>query len=255
MITLILLLLANISLASNFSVISSFNSTSNYYGSIQPCKPCSLVWVHGYDADYNAAIRCFNQISTDYINAGGTCNIYGFAWNSKADAITSEDFKKKIKIADKVGLGSFSLFLSDFHSYCPNSKLSLLAHSLGSRIIFHPPNNGFTGIHNIISISAAINYDVLEKSNEFPLTTSNVNETYIAHNSDDIMVLGAAYEFTSGFVKALGLDGMKNSKKVSGSYEQLDFSDDWGDEHSAVYSSKLNSHFWKYYTPIISSIS
>ncbi len=248
MILLLLLFIYNV-YATPYNVISSFDSTDYYTGSIQTCTPCSIVWVHGYGADYNAAIQCFDQISSSYLKAGGTCNIYGFAWDSESQAITPQDFKEKMKLADKIGAGSFTLFIKDLTMKCPGSKISLLAHSLGDRIIFYPPNEGIRGISNIIAISAAIDYDVLEKSHEFEYAISNVNNTYIAYNSDDIYVLDIAYSLASS-KKALGLNGMHDPDNVVGNFKQIDFSEDWGTEHPAVYDSEVNTNFWKYFAPI-----
>src|SRR5215204_4265316 len=100
----------------------------------QNCPREIGIYVHGVWANETEAIEEFGRVDLS-VKANGYDNItiVGFSWDANTPLSTSGwDTAKQIANANGAFLASF---ISDFKLHCPDSKVRLVAHSLGARVV------------------------------------------------------------------------------------------------------------------------
>lgn len=219
----------------NLYVINSYTNSNNYNGNIDTCGKCSIVWVHGYNNNMNEALELFEDLYESY---NGKCIIYTFLWDSDwdLDFHWGDLFSKKITLADQIGKGSFKHFVLNLQKKCTNTKITLMGHSLGARIIYESLK--YITVDNCITISAAVDNDIFLGEFKDILNSTNL---YIAYNSKDIILNTAYWTYTLFRHSALGSTG-------TNLVQSKNFVNDWKYDHSAIYNKKKNKRFWNYYS-------
>ena len=217
-------------------IINSYTNVDTYNGNIDKCGECGLIWVHGYNMDMNSAINRMKDVRESYT---GNCVVYGFIWDSDWDLDFELDdlFGDKIELANKIGKGSFKDFIMDLKNECPNMKLTIAGHSLGTRIIFQALN--FVSVNIAISISGAVDNDVIKSGYEFENITKNAI-IYVAYNEEDLVLRSTYWTFRWFQEEALGKTGCEEVHSIN-------FMSSWGNDHSGVYNKNKNKNFWRIY--------
>ena len=219
------------------------NLSDAYEGTIGHCPKCGcvLVWIHGYNTTLAEAMTRFEVVEKAYKSSEGKCDVYGFAWNGNPGA---SNFKDAVKGSRFTGSGAFSHFLRDLKAKCPNIKVHIGTHSLGAGValeaLAHGEDIGNTG--NVFLANPAVDNESLEPGEEFEKAPANADSIHLAISKEDD-ILEFVYPL-SEFNVALGENGPDHPENVPANVITHDFTNDFGDNHGAVYIPSNNSNFW-----------
>ena len=143
---------------------------------IKDCPGELAIYVHGIWANDSQAEEQTDRVSLSLQNSGYSIPLIGFSWDSNTafslDNVTLSYHGWMIakKIANENGpiLGKF---ISDYKTECPEDKIRIIAHSLGSRVTLSAlqwihdnineqnDNNTSKGITSVHLMGAAVNND------------------------------------------------------------------------------------------------
>ncbi len=216
------------------------NTYSGNIGQCPKCK-CAFIWIHGYNVDEASAIQQGEDINDSYKESGGKCDVYNFIWNGNPGLT---QFHASMKAARMVGPGSFSTFIRDFQNKCPDTKLHVGAHSLGSAVILSAlkKGTGISKIGHVFLINSAVDNESIAKGEEFSEASSLAESIQIAYSRRDI-VLFVPFSLASSNA-ALGNRGLDKSGEYSENIYQKDYTYKFGYKHSAVYDENRNFSLW-----------
>ena len=214
-----------------------------YEGTIGHCPKCGcvLVWIHGYNTTLAEAMTRFEVVEKAYKSSEGKCDVYGFAWNGNPGA---SNFKDAVKGSRFTGSGAFSHFLRDLKAKCPNIKVHIGTHSLGAGVALEALAHGedIGNIGNVFLANPAVDNESLEPGEEFEKAPANADSIHLAISKEDD-ILEFVYPL-SEFNVALGENGPDHPENVPANVITHDFTNDFGDNHGAVYIPSNNSNFW-----------
>lgn len=219
------------------------NLSDAYEGTIGDCPKCGcvLVWIHGYNTTLAEAMTRFEVVEKAYKSSEGKCDVYGFAWNGNPGA---SNFKDAVKGSRFTGSGAFSHFLRDLKVKCPNIKVHIGTHSLGAGVALEALAHGedIGNIGNVFLANPAVDNESLEPGEEFEKAPANADSIHLAISKEDD-ILEFVYPL-SEFNVALGENGPDHPENVPANVITHDFTNDFGDNHGAVYIPSNNSNFW-----------
>ncbi len=178
-----------------------------------------LVLVHGYNNEHDKMCRAYYTIEKNvakYIkNQYGI--VIGYSWPGGEHRLSwwlakynADKTAKRLKILIKS--------ISEVLKSSPNIQLDVISHSLGARVILEmlkqlsKENLGWQPVRNYFCMAAAVDNEVLEPSEKFHASTSQINNIYIFHSKHD-KVLRSAYKL-SKFDRALGVYGPEHFNKL-----------------------------------------
>jgi pimeloyl-ACP methyl ester carboxylesterase len=233
-------------------IVRAKKISDDYEGAIgkKPACNCVLIWIHGFNVNYESSKTSFEQIENAYRATGGKCDVYGFSWSGDSGVAA---FSEAVRAATMTGLGPFSKFIREFKTKYPGVKINIGTHSLGARVALSAlvTGDGVYNIGDIVLANPAVDNESLEPGEEFHSAGKFADSINIV-TSDDDDVLEFAYR-ADQFNAALGQNGPENYGHVSENVSTHEFTDDFGDDHSAVYDTKRNSNFWRQFTPIFNN--
>ena len=206
------------------------NFTLTKFGSGCPDK--IAIYIHGYNRDEAEAKEEFNRIQTSLNYNNYRVPLVGFSWDSKALWEIAKTYAKENgpKLAQ---------YIVDFNNKCPNTKIHVIAHSLGaavvdSALVILDKNSSWNNkISSVHLLGAAINNKLIANKTLLGNATENVVDKFynLYNQEDDGLKVNQLIEFH----QPLGLVGAPNGtvhphytdKNVA--YEIPPFSDADGD--------------------------
>jgi hypothetical protein len=100
------------------------------------CPLEMVIYVHGFQNTAAVAKQNFEIAQKSLQKNGYTHPIVGFSWDSDVSATGFLDFDDAKIIATKNG-PKLAQFVIDYKMKCPNTKIRLISHSLGARVILN----------------------------------------------------------------------------------------------------------------------
>ncbi len=224
---------------------------------IGKCPKCALIFVHGWDTkDKDAGNWAGERITKGYKDACRRkcippCTVFNFIWDARKAGAFGSGWSDAKERANEVANTRFAAFIRDFRDKCPETRIHIMAHSLGARVVLkalQTSDNGVSGITSVILVNPAVDDDVLEEDEEFedaPKWTEKM--TVVKDEGDDTLEL---YQIPEGH-ESLGEDGpddpddVKHKDKV----KTDDRSDDFKEDHDIIYKNgkKVIRDFWDDY--------
>ena len=92
------------------------------------CPNETLIYIHGYNRNDSEAKEDFNRIQTSLTYNNYRIPLVGFRWDSKV-------LWEQAKINAKKNGPKLADYIIGFHNKCPNTKIHLIAHSLGASVV------------------------------------------------------------------------------------------------------------------------
>lgn len=196
------------------------------------CPAESVVYVHGFQNDENAAIDNFN-VSKQSLEINGYTNpLIGFSWDSNPGFT---DFYDAHKIADLNG-PKLGQFVKDLNDACADTKIRLVGHSLGARVILTTIQNLYDEdwngeITSVHLLGGAVPYDIIGKNNSFGISIEgNVGEFHNKFSKNDLILKFAYYDpyasLLNKWTSALGRVGAQTgSVNLPSNYFEQNISD------------------------------
>jgi len=97
------------------------------------CPEEIVIYVHGFENSTDEAIGNFNLAKKSLALNGYSFPVIGFSWDSKQGGL---DFKDADTIATMNGK-KLAQFIYQFKCKCPDTKIRLVSHSLGARVVLN----------------------------------------------------------------------------------------------------------------------
>lgn len=208
------------------------NFTLTKFGS--GCPEKIAIYIHGYNRDDAEAKEEFNRIQTSLNYNNYRVPLVGFSWDSKV-------LWEIAKTNAKENGPKLAQYIVDFHNKCPNTKIHLIAHSLGaavvdSALVILDKNSNWNNSSKIASVhllAAAINNKLIANNTLLGNATENVVDNFynLYNPEDDGLKVNQFIEFHH----PLGLVGAPKGTVISNyadtkvTYEIPPFSDADGD--------------------------
>jgi len=218
-------------------------------------RPCALVIVDGFNNSLSDATHNFTGISASYREAGGECDVFGFAWGSD---VGLTKFARAEAAADGDGSRALASFLQKERTACHARPVHLVGHSLAARVLLRalipapgtPPSARVT-VESAALVAPAIAADALEPTGELGAAVPQIGRLGVFYNSEDYMVLGFFYPLASRRkTQPLGLGGSRDRARVPPNVVEVDFADRWGPTHTALRA--YGRAFWDYHLRTLS---
>jgi hypothetical protein len=213
-----------------FYVPAFVNFTLTKFGS--GCPEKIAIYIHGYNRDDAEAKEEFNRIQTSLNYNNYRVPLVGFSWDSKV-------LWEIAKTNAKENGPKLAQYIVDFNNKCPNTKIHLIAHSLGAAVvdsalvILDKNSNWNSKIASIHLLGAAINNKLIANNTLLGNATDNVvDKFYNLYNHEDY---GLKVNQLTEFHQPLGLLGAPtgtvhpNYIEKNVAYEIPPFSDADGD--------------------------
>jgi pimeloyl-ACP methyl ester carboxylesterase len=117
----------------NLHGVQGFGYNNNYQFSdinqlLRSCPPEVAVFVHGWNADQNAAKEQLDRVKMSLESNHYNISLIGFSWSSDTDWNPANTLAKE-------NGPMLAQFLVNFKEKCGTSQIRLIAHSLGARVI------------------------------------------------------------------------------------------------------------------------
>lgn len=210
-----------------------------------PCPKEIVIYVHGFQNNERDAIENFDTTKKSLEANGYTNPVIGFSWDSDTGSLDFDDAKM---IAEKNGK-KLAQFILDFTKKCPDTKIRLIGHSMGARVIL----NALESLHNnsewnsknwkvtsVHLLGAAVDNEEVSKNGGFGNAIEDeAGEFYNKFNYED-NVLSRYYWLEEGD-QALGENGAEKGIPLPKNYHEEDVTNDVGDNHSG-YNGNLDKN-------------
>lgn len=213
-----------------FISLASVNFTLTKFGSDCPNKVA--IYIHGYNRNDSEAKEEFNRIQTSLNYNNYRIPLVGFSWDSKV-------LWEKAKINAKENGLKLADYIISFHNKCPNTKIHLIAHSLGASVVDNAlvildkntkwKNSKIASVH---LLGAAINNTLIENNTYLGNATENIVEKFYNlydPEDDGLKVNQLENSHPLGLVGAQKMNVPSNYNQENVAYEILPFSDADGD--------------------------
>ena len=135
-----------------------------------------------------------------------------------------------------------SKFLTDLINACPKTRIHMGTHSLGALVALEALMSIDAKINNVVLVNAAIDNESLQRGERCEDASNKADTITLAISNDDF-VLDFAYPL-SEFDSAAGETGSENPQKLPDNVKEEDYTNDFGDDHGAVYDNEKNKEFW-----------
>jgi len=141
----------------------SFNMNA-FIQNLNPEGRPVIFMVHGFREQQDGATDAFAQASRDYSamynsgELGGKAPIIiGVTWDSGTTSVSPDNYHQANTNAANVG-PRFGDFLADFRTFHPDSKVDVIAHSLGNRFVLEGlASNPNARVDNYVAVEPAVN--------------------------------------------------------------------------------------------------
>jgi hypothetical protein len=206
------------------------NFTLTKFGS--DCPNEVAIYIHGYNRNDTEAKEEFNRIQTSLTFNNYRIPLVGFSWDSKV-------LWEQAKINAKENGPKLADYIISFHNKCPNTKIHLIAHSLGASIIDNAlvildknskwNNSKIASVH---LLGAAINNKLIENNTDLGNATEKIVEKFynlFDPEDDGLKVNQLENPQPLGLVGAQKMNVPSNYNETNVAYEILPFSDADGD--------------------------
>lgn len=175
--------------------------------------------------------------------------VIGFTWNGNPVFNNKEQpilFRLAEGAAIQTGEIIFRDFLLDLKTACPKTKINVGTHSLGALVALTALKRS-AKIDTLILTNPAVEDDVFKKGKAFEKVPDNVTSIIIATNKKDPILAFpyTAHEHSILIDIALGLNGPADRDNIARNIKTVDYTRDFGFDHSAVYDNAKNKRFWE----------
>jgi pimeloyl-ACP methyl ester carboxylesterase len=225
-----------------FISLAAVNFTLTKFGSDCPNKVA--IYIHGFNRNDSEAKEEFNRIQTSLTYNNYRIPLIGFSWDSKV-------LWEQAKINAKENGPKLADYIISFHNKCPDTKIHLIAHSLGASVVDNAlvildkntkwNNSKIASVH---LLGAAINNNLIEKDKDFGNATENIVEKfYNLYDPEDDGLTFNQFENRKplGLVGALKLNVPSNYIDTNIVYEIPPFSDADGDSNVEECFENINT--------------
>lgn len=214
---------------------------------------CALVHVDGFDNSIDEARENFAHVGAAYERSGGRCEVYGFAWRSDPGILFL--LRAEREVDERAG-PALSRFLETVVAACPTRKVSMTAHSLGSRVALHAlaqrVRRGGRPLETVALVAPAVPLADVLPGGALHDGIVGARRLLIARNSEDY-VQGVFYPLLTRGCRSIGQDGLRSAlapmvavARAQGvALVELDLAEVWGPRHSAI--ANLDERFWAAY--------
>ncbi len=222
---------------------TDYSTIGSIPGINSPCPDEIVIYVHGFQNDEQDAIDNFNTAKKSLEKNGYTGPVIGFSWDSDTGPLDFDDAKM---IAEKNGK-KLAQFIVDYKLKCPDTKVRLIGHSMGARVILNALqslhgnatwNTNNWKVATVHVVGAAVDNEEVSKNDGFGNAIEDeVGDFYNKFNYED-NVLSRWYWPEEGD-QALGEDGAQKGIPLPSNYHEEDVTKEVGDNHSG-YSGTLD---------------
>jgi len=98
-----------------------------------PCPKELVIYIHGFNNNSSDAVKIFNQANNSLKLDPQESPVIGFSWESDQGPL---DFDDSSRIATMNGR-KLAQFLYEYRCTCPDTRMRLIAHSQGSRLVLN----------------------------------------------------------------------------------------------------------------------
>ena len=196
------------------------------------CPNEILIYIHGYNRNDIEAKEEFNRIQTSLTYNNYRIPLVGFSWDSKV-------LWEIAKTNAKENGPKLAQYIVDFHNKCPNTKIHLIAHSLGasvvdSALVILDKNSKWNNskIASVHLLGAAINNKLIENNTDLGNATEKIVKKFynlFDPEDDGLKVNQLENPQPLGLVGAQKVNVPSNYNETNVAYEILPFSDADGD--------------------------
>lgn len=212
---------------------TDYDTTGDIPGlEVGSCTDEIVTYVHGFNNDVDDAIENFNLSKTSLGISSYEYPLVGFSWDSDPGKLDWYD----AEIIAELNGPKLGAFVKQFKDSCPDTKVRLIGHSLGARVILTAIQDLYdTNWNNKISsvhlLGAAVDNDVIGKDHDFGVAIENmVGEFHNKFNIEDDVL---QYLYPEDEDKAaLGETGAEDWIVLPVNYYQEDVTQEVGDDHS-----------------------
>lgn len=151
------------------------------------CQAETVVYVHGFQNSENGAIENFNLSKDSLALNDYNYPVIGFSWDSD---LGWYEFDEANYIANLNG-PKLAQFVKDFNAACTDTKIRLVGHSLGNRVVLTTiqklHNDNWPGeVTSVHLLGAAVKWDVIGKNKAFGVAIEDkVGEFHNKFNKND----------------------------------------------------------------------
>lgn len=180
------------------------------------CPEELVIYVHGFQNSPADAQENFNTARAALRANGYTQPVVGFSWDSDVGALDFDDAKAIATMNGK----KLAQFIADFQAQCPDTKIRLIGHSLGTRVILNALQEldgnqdwraSGSQVRSVHVVGAAVDDEEVDKSEFGTAIENQVGEFHNLYSPEDD-VLSDTYVFEEGD-QALGEDGAEFSSE------------------------------------------
>jgi uncharacterized protein YcfL len=224
-----------------FISLAAVNFTLTKFGS--DCSNKVAIYIHGFNRNDSEAKEEFNRIQTSLTYNNYRIPLIGFSWDSKV-------LWEQAKINAKENGPKLADYIISFHNKCPDTKIHLIAHSLGASVVDKAlvildkntkwNNSKIASVH---LLGAAINNNLIEKDKDFGNATENIVEKFYNlydPEDDGLKVNQLENPQPLGLVGAEKVNVPSNYNEENVVYEILPFSDADGDGNTEECFEDIN---------------
>ncbi len=199
-----------------------------------PCDEVAII-VHGWQNDEKKANEKFATAVQELSQQTYSGRYVGYSWD--ADIGKSWEWDGPREVANRNGT-HLAQFLVDLRNACMNSRLHLLGHSLGARVVLSALNvlNGrddwldWYKLHSVHLFGAAVDNETPAVAPYDSAIRGETGRTFNFHSTEDDVL--SRYYWGVEYDQALGEDGVESGKTPPENYTDIDVTGPVGDEHS-----------------------
>lgn len=199
-----------------------------------PCDEVAII-VHGWDNNEDNAREKFAtavQKLTQQTYAG---RYVGYSWD--ADISGGGVWNGPRKAANRNGT-HLAQFLVDLRNACMNSRIHLLGHSLGARVVLSALNVlnerddwlDWYKLHSVCLFGAAVDNETPAVAPYDSAIRGETGRTFNFYSTEDDVLSGLYWLVEQD--QALGEDGVESGETHPGNYADIDVTSSVGDDHS-----------------------
>ncbi len=196
-----------------------------------------LLLVHGYNNKPEEALSTYRLINI-HVSAFKNKHhskfydlIIGYLWPGDDSPLKYYDAERHVSKLAATVRSHLELFSAS------SARVDVLAHSMGNRLMFEALNFHSNAakkiVHNFYSFAAAVDNESIEINEKYYPSTQNCEKIFVFYSKHD-NVLKWSYSLAE-WDKALGYEGVENSKKLPANVQLIDYTNFIG-QHSQYFS-------------------
>jgi pimeloyl-ACP methyl ester carboxylesterase len=190
-----------------------------------------VIYVHGFQNDEQSAVENFNAVKESFRKNNYDIPVVGFSWDSDVGILNFND----AKIIANMNGPKLANAIMDIKDESPSTKIKLIGHSLGSRVILqtlqtlHNDDWNYK-IESVHLLGAAVDSDVVGLNQTYgEAIESVVTIFHNKHNYKDNTL--KVYYFNFEGNQALGQIGAGNAILLPENYCEEDVTNEVGTDH------------------------